>query len=164
MTDPNQIAELRGHEQMVDAQTGCLPCKLCGGSAIISDAGLGAGYYIRCSNSVSFRSHRGCMIDERRLGGWAYNVRDWWNRLHAAPALLDAAERVGRLEEALGDIFGHYSDRDQAPGHSHDAPGIWDDDNAPGVAGTSCDWCAKWERARALLAEPASGGDADGLC
>lgn len=74
------------HEQMLDAQKGCLPCKLCGGSAVISDAGTGAGYYIRCSNTASFRPSRGCMINDNRLGGWAYNVMDWWNRLHQ-PAL-----------------------------------------------------------------------------
>jgi len=71
------------HEEMLDAQAGCVPCKLCGGAAIISDAGIGAGYYIRCGNSVTFREHRGCLITERRLGGHAYNVRDWWNRLHS---------------------------------------------------------------------------------
>lgn len=72
------------HEQMLDAQTGCVPCKLCGGKAVITDAGTGAGYYIQCGNSLSFRDHKGCMLDGRRLGGWAYNVMDWWNRLHAA--------------------------------------------------------------------------------
>jgi len=59
------------------------PCKLCGGHAIISDAGIGAGYYVACSNSQSFRDASGCLISMRRLGGWAYNVMDWWNRLQA---------------------------------------------------------------------------------
>lgn len=76
-------ADLSDREQMLDAQAGCVPCKLFGGQAIISDAGRGAGYYIRCENSVRFRDYTGCLIDERRLGGWAYNVRNWWNRLHA---------------------------------------------------------------------------------
>lgn len=74
---------LNHHEQMLDAQAGCVPCKLCAGSAIITDAGIGAGYYIQCGNSLSFRDSKGCMLDGRRLGGWAYNVMDWWNRLHA---------------------------------------------------------------------------------
>lgn len=82
------------HDQMADAQAMCLPCKLCGGNAIISDAGTGAGYYIRCRNSVSFRDSSGCMLDERRLGGWAYNVMDWWNRLHAPAAALRGRDRV----------------------------------------------------------------------
>jgi hypothetical protein len=68
-------------EEMLDAQAGCIPCKLCGGNAVITDAGIGAGYYISCSNGRSFRPSNGCLIDDRRLGGWAYNVRDWWNRL-----------------------------------------------------------------------------------
>lgn len=75
-------ARLTHHEQMVDAQAGCVPCLLCGGRAVISDAGSGAGYYIECSNNRRFREDRGCLINERRLGGSAYNVRDWWNRLH----------------------------------------------------------------------------------
>lgn len=74
---------LSHHDQMLDAQAGCLPCKLCGGSAVITDAGIGAGYYIECGNSLSFRDEKGCLLDGRRLGGWAYNVMDWWNRLHA---------------------------------------------------------------------------------
>ncbi|WP_150131805.1 hypothetical protein [Sphingomonas carotinifaciens] len=71
-------------EQMQDAQKGCAPCALCGGRAIINDAGSGAGYFIRCSNSQIFKASEGCLIEQRRLGGWAYNVMDWWNRLHTA--------------------------------------------------------------------------------
>lgn len=70
------------HEQMIDAQSECVPCKLCGGQALITDAGPGSGYYIRCENSRHRRPSTGCMIDETRLSGWAYNVRNWWNRLH----------------------------------------------------------------------------------
>lgn len=89
MTDtPQAPAETRDrltdYEQMQDAQKQCVPCALCGGKAVISDAGAGMGYYINCSNYSSFQSSRGCMIDQQRLGGWAYNVMDWWNRLHAA--------------------------------------------------------------------------------
>lgn len=86
MSEQEMIARrgmLTEPEQMRDAEAGCVPCRLCGGSAIISDAGLGAGYYIRCSNSVHFRDSAGCLIADRRLGGWAYNVMDWWNRLHS---------------------------------------------------------------------------------
>ena len=86
---------LSHHEQMLDAQSLCAPCKLCGGHAVISDAGTGAGYNIRCSNSVSFRDASGCLIDHRRLGGWAYNVMDWWNRLHR---LSHSAEKEALIE------------------------------------------------------------------
>jgi hypothetical protein len=71
------------YEEMLDAQSKCVPCKLCGGNAIITDAGIGAGYYIACSNSTNWRDSTGCLIDERRLGGYAYNVMQWWNRLHS---------------------------------------------------------------------------------
>jgi len=77
---------MNDHEQMLDAQAGCVPCSLCGGTAVIADAGCGAGYHIKCSNSTHFRQSRGCMIDERSCGGWAYNVMDWWNRLHTRTA------------------------------------------------------------------------------
>ena len=79
---------LSDHEQMLDAQSQCVPCKLCGGEAVISDAGRGAGYYIACKNAYTFRPSSGCLITERRLGGWAYNVMDWWNRLHSPDATL----------------------------------------------------------------------------
>lgn len=94
--------DLTDHEQMLDAQSQCVPCKLCGGSAVISDAGLGAGYYIRCGNSLSMRDSKGCMLDERRLGGWAYNVMDWWNRLHAAHSLETLTQENARLEKDRG--------------------------------------------------------------
>jgi hypothetical protein len=108
MTAPNPkalIERLRDaphHEQMAHAQSGCVPCKLCGGKAIITDAGIGAGYYIKCENSGRFRASKGCMLDEVRLGGWAYNVRDWWNRLHSASDRLTAPDPkalVKRLRE-----------------------------------------------------------------
>lgn len=73
---------LHPRKQMADAQEQCVPCRLCGGKAIITDAGPGYGYYIECGNSTSWRPSQGCLIDQRRLGGWAYNVMEWWNRLH----------------------------------------------------------------------------------
>ncbi len=85
MTDQTEKARrdaLSHHEQMIDAAAHCAPCKLCGGKAIISDAGTGCGYYIQCGNAQVFHASEGCLIEQRRLGGWAYNVMDWWNRLH----------------------------------------------------------------------------------
>lgn len=67
----------------------------------------------------------------------------------AAPELL----------EALANIFAKLDRGGDAPGHSHDVRGIWDADNAPGVAGTPCEWCAQWEAARAAIAR-ATDGDA----
>lgn len=63
------------------------------------------------------------------------------------------------LLAALQHIFSEIDDGDGAPGHSHDVPGIWDSDNATGVAGTACEWCAQWEAARAAIAK-ATGGAA----
>lgn len=98
MTDAVKMAKARHalseHEQMADAQAQCVPCKLCGGSAVITDAGIGAGYNIRCSGSTTWRPSNGCMVSDRRLGGWAYNVMEWWNRLNSTAALEQAGEPV----------------------------------------------------------------------
>lgn len=84
-------SSMHHRDQMFDAQSQCLPCKLCGGRAVIDDAGTGAGYYISCENHGKFKKSEGCLIGQNRLGGWAYNVMEWWNRL-AAPDLPDSGE------------------------------------------------------------------------
>ncbi|VBL08715.1 hypothetical protein [Burkholderia pseudomallei] len=45
-----------------------------------------------------------------------------------------------------------YRGIENAPGHAHDMPGIWDSDNGA-KAGTQCAWCATWNAARAALAQ-----------
>ncbi|WP_124492310.1 hypothetical protein [Burkholderia stagnalis] len=45
-----------------------------------------------------------------------------------------------------------YLGTENAPGHAHDVPGIWDSDNGA-KAGTQCAWCATWNAARAALAQ-----------
>ncbi|CAJ8802332.1 Uncharacterised protein [Burkholderia pseudomallei] len=45
-----------------------------------------------------------------------------------------------------------YRGIENAPGHAHDRPGIWDSDNGA-KAGTQCAWCATWNAARAALAQ-----------
>ena len=87
---------LTDHEQMADAERQCVRCKLCGGRAKITDAGVGAGYFIECANGSAFRKSEGCLLAERRLGGWAYNVMEWWNRLHAATLTEPEPERTAK--------------------------------------------------------------------
>lgn len=45
-----------------------------------------------------------------------------------------------------------------APGHAHQVPGVWDDDNDE-LSGKSCAWCAVWTRAVAngLVGSNATG-------
>ncbi|MCW0132761.1 hypothetical protein [Burkholderia pseudomallei] len=45
-----------------------------------------------------------------------------------------------------------YRGIENAPGHAHDMPGIWDSDNGA-KAGTQCAWCATWNAARGALAQ-----------
>ncbi len=59
------------------------------------------------------------------------------------------------LLRSLRAIFYKMDRKNGAPGHLHDVPGIWDADNAPGVAGTRCEWCAQWEAARTAIAKAA---------
>jgi len=69
-------------------------------------------------------------------------------------------EQGDRLREALRDIMDHFGWQDRGPGHSHTVAGLWDDDVSNGDrAGTTCEWCAKWENARRLSIEQ---GDQDG--
>lgn len=75
----------------------------------------------------------------------------------AAPDL--AAENIAlrkhadALANVLDRIVAHYSDDVvNAPGHGHCRPGVWDDDNAPELAGKPCEWCADWAKARAAIA------------
>lgn len=71
-------------EERIDAQAKCVPCKLCGGAAKITDAGSGWGYFIACENASVKRERiqQGCMVGETRISGHAYNVMKLWNRLH----------------------------------------------------------------------------------
>jgi len=69
-------------------------------------------------------------------------------------------EQGDQLREALRDIMNHFGWQDRGPGHSHTVKGIWDADVSNGDrAGTTCEWCAKWENARRLSIEQ---GDQDG--
>jgi hypothetical protein len=49
-------------------------------------------------------------------------------------------DELGRDEGSTGD----------APGHSHDVPGIWDRDNGE-RAGKTCAWCLLWKSAKQLV-------------
>mgnify|MGYP000308264879 CR=1 FL=1 len=62
------------------------------------------------------------------------------------------AEVRGLVRRLIGDAFDP-SVGDQAPGHDHAVPGVWDADNEPGIAGTPCQTCASWRRLTELLRE-----------
>jgi hypothetical protein len=67
--------------------------------------------------------------------------------------------RIAALEGHLNKIFSHFDadiwgcSTENAPGHGHQSPGIWDDDSSNGDnAGKPCGWCAQWNTARQALA------------
>jgi hypothetical protein len=90
-------------------------------------------------------------VAHRIREGTFYEDYDWASG-PALRALDRTAAAQADLLKALQDIFAKLDSDQGAPGHCHDVAGIWDADNAPGVAGTPCEWCAQWERARAAIA------------
>lgn len=68
--------------------------------------------------------------------------------------LTEAADEIASLRRIIVDIRAHYGDCVQGPGHSHQEWGIWDGDNHPGLAGTQCEWCALWDKARQAVRAP----------
>lgn len=93
------------YAQMMDAQAQCVPCRLCGGKAVITDAGPGFGYTIECENAARFRKPT-CLQSGTRISGWAYNVSDLWNRLNATPAPVVPAEGLADYDAGLLNDFG----------------------------------------------------------
>jgi len=71
----------------------------------------------------------------------------------AADALAEAIET---LEDLRTEEDGGQCGANDAPGHRHTVPGIWDDDNGE-LAGKPCAWCAAWDQARAALAAYRTG-------
>lgn len=49
-------------------------------------------------------------------------------------------------------VFDELDDGDgNAPGHGHEVPGVWDEDNGRELAGKPCEWCATWTLFRELV-------------
>ena len=66
----------------------------------------------------------------------------------------DALAALRRLVNAIIDDDGG-DDDGNAPGHAHETPGVWDDDNRAETAGKPCELCAAWNHARAVVAAAA---------
>ena len=130
------------HDQMLDAMTQCAPCRLCGGKAIIGDAGPGHGYYIECSGAERFRKPT-CLQGGTRVSGWAYNVSDLWNRLNAAPTPPDSAGELDALVAAA------YRAGFEASGEGWNGEYPFGDRNID--LDTDVDWCEIRDRALTAL-------------
>ena len=61
---------------------------------------------------------------------------------------IEIAEYRELLRELLVQLCETPGSREDgnAPGHAHEVPGVWDDDNGE-LAGKPCAWCAVWARA-----------------
>jgi len=79
--------------------------------------------------------------------------RDRVEELEAA-ALRERAA-IQELVEAARDVFRNEPDLDEddAPGHCHVVPGVWDKSNGPAKGGMPCGLCQAWMRFRAALAK-----------
>lgn len=59
---------------------------------------------------------------------------------------------LSALKALMAELLEQLGERDEgdgnAPGHSHDIPGVWDSDNGK-LAGKPCAWCAVWNKAKA---------------
>lgn len=70
-------------------------------------------------------------------------------------AELEAQRVPDEFADVMRAVFAEMEARDghrgNAPGHAHEVPGIWDDDNGD-LAGQPCAWCALWNKAAAMLA------------
>lgn len=104
----NRRYTLTFDQQMREAEASCVPCKLCGGKAVISDAGPGYGYNINCEHWMQRRNE--CFQGGTRISGWAYNVADRWNELNAIPA-ADARPVQDDAASRRRKIMGHMDDR-----------------------------------------------------
>jgi hypothetical protein len=67
-------------------------------------------------------------------------------------AVLVAAAEREKWEPVIEAVVREIPNRDHkrgynAPGHSHNIPGIWDDDNGV-LAGKECAWCKAWNTAK----------------
>jgi hypothetical protein len=82
-------------------------------------------------------------------------VRAAANReLDAADVLIrDLIGSRNELINACKNVFESLDDLDgeDAPGHCHRVPGVWDIENKDELAGKPCDRCAKWNKLRSLI-------------
>jgi hypothetical protein len=100
---------------------------------------------IRMAREVGFVAY-GEDAGEYRIPAPAFH-----NRLERFAALVAAAERE-KWEPVIEAVVREIPNRDHkrgynAPGHSHNIPGIWDDDNGV-LAGKECAWCKAWNTAK----------------
>ena len=110
----------------------------------MTDATDPAAIAARCK----LQSKRVFPLDQR--GGYSFDMTAWV--LDEAAALITRqAHDIARLRAVVAGIMGKLDDGRDAPGHSHQIAGVWDDDSPPELAGKRCTWCAQWNRARAAV-------------
>lgn len=84
---------------------------------------------------------------EREVDGLKADAENWKGLLEAVTREIDSREYAHARKGA-----------ENAPGHSHEKPGVWDWDNGE-KAGKQCAWCLTWNNARAAIDAARSRSD-----
>jgi hypothetical protein len=90
-------------------------------------------------------------------------AKEYFEKLNGwQSACITAEKQRDELLKTFGLVIDELESRHgndgNAPGHGHEIPGVWDNDNGK-LAGKPCAWCAVWAKAKELRAAIASTKD-----
>lgn len=144
-----------------------LPCPFCGdfdaecAESAVPNVHGGQKYAVFCN--ACFCEGPTDDIRERAIAAW--NRRELESASQPGGGEADGERFRSILAAVVGEIQkddGRYDGN--APGHAHDIPGVWDNDNGA-KSGKPCSWCRTWKLAReslGLAAPSAGNGGAEG--
>lgn len=100
-------------------------------------------------------------VKEQQLAVKCSDCKGTGQPIDEASSLFELTDEDRAILEAVRREMGE-SDDANAPGHAHQIPGIWDEDNGD-LAGTPCAWCLTWAKFTALVAIERDAGLTHGL-
>lgn len=65
--------------------------------------------------------------------------------------IAELRRECDELRALMREVYDELEEGDDAPGHCHRIPGVWDMDNRKDLRGKPCEWCATWKRFRAAM-------------